>query len=174
MSDNWHYVDKNGQSGPHSIQQLREILARNPKGKDVFVWREGFADWKRVEDTPELRVQPAKPPPVPQWSQNARSDTDINERGINVPDYFALVSGLAISTKRLHDRDKSAWWFLVFFLLPGVLSAIAQVTPNDSGAALFGLSGFLISVWGLIELGCMKGDEGVNSYGANPLARRTD
>src|SRR5262245_65137523 len=38
--------------------------------------------------------------------------------------YIPLVwIGLAIGAKRLHDRDKSVWWLLVFYLLPGILSS---------------------------------------------------
>src|SRR5882757_9374657 len=33
-----------------------------------------------------------------------------------------LMWGLAIHTERLHDRDKSAWWLVVFYGLPAVLS----------------------------------------------------
>ena len=37
--------------------------------------------------------------------------------------YIPLIwVGLAIGAKRLHDRDKSAWWLLVFYVLPGILS----------------------------------------------------
>jgi len=33
--------------------------------------------------------------------------------------YIPLIwIGLALSAKRLHDRDKSAWWLLVFYALP--------------------------------------------------------
>ena len=27
-----------------------------------------------------------------------------------------IVSGLAVGIKRLHDRDKSGWWLLLFYL----------------------------------------------------------
>ena len=33
-----------------------------------------------------------------------------------------VVSGFMVGIKRLHDRDKSGWWLLVFYVLPGVLS----------------------------------------------------
>jgi uncharacterized membrane protein YhaH (DUF805 family) len=37
--------------------------------------------------------------------------------------YIPLIwIGLAIGAKRLHDRDKSAWWLLVFYAAPGILS----------------------------------------------------
>src|SRR5262249_25000929 len=40
--------------------------------------------------------------------------------------YMPLIwIGLAIGAKRLHDRDKSAWWLLVFYALPGILAVRA-------------------------------------------------
>ena len=32
-----------------------------------------------------------------------------------------FISGLAVGIKRLHDRDKSGWWLLLFYLLPSLL-----------------------------------------------------
>src|SRR6266496_6557787 len=41
--------------------------------------------------------------------------------------YIPLIwIGLAIGAKRLHDRDKSAWWLLVFYALPTILSTAAD------------------------------------------------
>ena len=38
--------------------------------------------------------------------------------------YIPLIwIGLALGAKRLHDRDKSAWWLLVFYALPTILSS---------------------------------------------------
>jgi len=37
-----------------------------------------------------------------------------------------LLWGFSITTERLHDRDKSAWWLLVFYLVPGVLGQLAK------------------------------------------------
>jgi uncharacterized membrane protein YhaH (DUF805 family) len=37
-----------------------------------------------------------------------------------------LLWGFSFTTKRLHDRDKSAWWLVMFYLLPGVLGQIAK------------------------------------------------
>ena len=52
---------------------------------------------------------------------------------------------LAISAKRWHDRDRSAWWILIGFV------------P---------LIGF---VWTLIENGFLKGTDGENRFGPDPL-----
>ena len=37
-----------------------------------------------------------------------------------------LLWGVSITTERLHDRDKSAWWLAVFYLVPGVLGQLAK------------------------------------------------
>jgi hypothetical protein len=37
-----------------------------------------------------------------------------------------LLWGFSITTERLHDRDKSAWWLLVFYGLPAVLGQLAK------------------------------------------------
>jgi uncharacterized membrane protein YhaH (DUF805 family) len=84
------------------------------------------------------------------------------------------VVGLAVATKRLHDRDKSAWWLLVFCVLPGVLAGVgAGVTLATASWLAFGLSAAVasaIGIWAFIELGCLRGTLGPNQYGPDPLA----
>ena len=46
---------------------------------------------------------------------------------------FALpiwVSGFAVGIKRLHDRDKSGWWVLLFYFGPQVLNGLALRRGN--------------------------------------------
>lgn len=57
-----------------------------------------------------------------------------------------LYPSVAIYTKRWHDRGKSGWWMLIFFI------------P---------LLGF---VWFLVECGFLPGTEGPNRYGNDPRA----
>jgi uncharacterized membrane protein YhaH (DUF805 family) len=52
----------------------------------------------------------------------------------------------ALQTKRWHDRGKSAWWLLVNFI-PYV--------------------GF---IWVIVECGMLRGTEGANRFGPDPLA----
>jgi uncharacterized membrane protein YhaH (DUF805 family) len=54
---------------------------------------------------------------------------------------------LAVAVKRYHDRDKSGWWVLIIFV------------PLVGG------------FWYLIECGFLRGTEGYNQYGADPLIR---
>lgn len=62
-----------------------------------------------------------------------------------VPLYIALLwTGLALSVKRCHDRDKSGW-----FLLVGLIPIIG-------------------AIWLLVEIGFLRGTEGPNRFGGDP------
>ena len=83
--------------------------------------------------------------------------------------YIPLIwIGLALSAKRLHDRDKSAWWLLVFYALPTILSTAADRT-EDVQFIILHLISFGITVWAFVELGCLRGTIGPNRYGPDPL-----
>ena len=72
----------------------------------------------------------------------------IGEVGIVLYILYSLIAiwpGLAISAKRWHDRDKSAWWILI------------------------GLIPIIGGIWILVELGFLKGTDGENRYGPDPL-----
>ena len=56
-----------------------------------------------------------------------------------------LYPSLAVYTKRWHDRGKSGWWSLIMFI------------P---------LAGF---IWFIVELGILRGTDGPNKYGPDPL-----
>lgn len=79
-----------------------------------------------------------------------------------------LVSGLAVGAKRLHDRDKSAWWLVLFYLGPSILSGIGSMF-GEAIAMLFSLVGAAISIWAFVEIGCLRGTRGPNTYGPDPL-----
>jgi uncharacterized membrane protein YhaH (DUF805 family) len=77
------------------------------------------------------------------------------------------ISGVAVSIKRLHDRDKSGWWLLVFYGLPGVLSGIAETMGPYF---IFELASAAVSIWAIVELGFLPGTFRANRYGPDPLA----
>jgi uncharacterized membrane protein YhaH (DUF805 family) len=77
-------------------------------------------------------------------------------------------SGLAVGVKRLHDRDKSGWWILLFWLGPGVLGGW-HTAPGMGGSFVLSLAAGGIAIWGLVELGCLPGTPGPNRYGPDPL-----
>ena len=80
----------------------------------------------------------------------------------------ASISGLAVGAKRLHDRDRSAWWLVLFYLGPGFLQAMGEAMGEIG--VIFLVIGFGISIWALVELGFLRGTQGPNRFGPDPLA----
>lgn len=56
---------------------------------------------------------------------------------------FLTIASLALVVRRLHDTNKSGWWYLIIFTIIGILP--------------------------LLYWYCKKGDEGENRFGSNPL-----
>jgi len=81
------------------------------------------------------------------------------------------VSAFAIGIKRLHDRDRSGWWILLFYFGPGVLAATQTSTDGALASLALGLGALAISVWALVELGFLRGTTGANRFGYDPLER---
>jgi uncharacterized membrane protein YhaH (DUF805 family) len=83
-----------------------------------------------------------------------------------------LIVGILVGIKRLHDRDKSGWWLLVFYLVPIILSWVSAILSRHGVGFLFALGSLAFSIWALVELGCLRGTVGSNRYGADPLEPR--
>ena len=79
-----------------------------------------------------------------------------------------LWIALAVGVKRLHDRNRSGWWLILFYVAPGVLYVTSE-TIGGFGIGL-ALAGVAIFVWALVELGLLRGTTGVNRYGPDPFA----
>ena len=76
---------------------------------------------------------------------------------------------LALGAKRLHDRDKSAWWLLLFYIAPEVASGISATRWTTWAwsciwSASLSLSGPLSN-----SASCAA-PVGPNRYGPDPLA----
>ena len=87
-----------------------------------------------------------------------------------------LLWGLSFTTRRLHDRDKSAWWLVMFYLVPGVLGQLAEAAwfSGASGTVLhyiLVLASLALTTWGFVETGCLRGTAGSNTYGPDPLVQ---
>ena len=57
-----------------------------------------------------------------------------------------LIVAIIVQIKRWHDRDKSGWWVLIN-LIPGIGG-----------------------LWSLVECGFLKGTDGPNRFGPDPLS----
>jgi uncharacterized membrane protein YhaH (DUF805 family) len=103
--------------------------------------------------------------------------------GITTPLFFVmlliafipwLMWGFAIHTERLHDRSKSAWWLLLFYVLPAMLGHFATVARFAGIAGLvtyyvMALANSALTIWGFVEIGCLPGTAGPDGYGPAPL-----
>jgi len=90
-----------------------------------------------------------------------------------------IGASIALTVKRLHDRDKGAVWLLVFWLLPfilniaAVINRLAAMSAGEEASPVLGvlsLISFAISIWAFVELYCLRGTVGDNRYGPDPLA----
>ena len=75
----------------------------------------------------------------------------------------------ATSIKRLHDRDKSGWWIIPFFVIPGLYNEFADRFDLTYAALPLGLAGFVLCIWGFVEMYCLQGSRKTNRFGPNPL-----
>jgi uncharacterized membrane protein YhaH (DUF805 family) len=78
-----------------------------------------------------------------------------------------LWIGLALGAKRLHDRNKSGWWLVLFWIVPAILQGAGE--QIDGIGIVLTLAGLGISIWGLVEIGFLRGTVGPNQYGPDPL-----
>jgi uncharacterized membrane protein YhaH (DUF805 family) len=104
---------------------------------------------------------------IPVWIAIATNSTLV---WILVAVIFVAVSisGIAVGAKRLHDRDKSAWWLALFYLGPAFLGAIGDAAGG--AGIIFQIISLGISIWAFIELGILRGTAGPNRFGPDPLA----
>ena len=77
----------------------------------------------------------------------------------------------AAATKRLHDRDKSGWWMVPFFVLPGLCSQFEDRLPNSHWILLLTLPLGACYIWGFIELSFLRGTPRANQFGSDPLGK---
>ncbi len=96
-----------------------------------------------------------------------------------------IVAALAVFVKRLHDRNKSAWWLLAYTVLPWLLNIFVWTAgPMHGGLpmALFqGPMGMargvayvvcaVIGLWVFIEFYFFRGTKGENRFGPDPLVK---
>ena len=76
----------------------------------------------------------------------------------------------ATSIKRLHDRDKSGWWMVPFFAVPGLYNQFADRLPDSYADLPLAVAAAVLCLWGFVEMYCLKGSRKTNRFGADPLA----
>ncbi len=82
----------------------------------------------------------------------------------------AVWINLAVYAKRLHDRNRSAWWLLLYVGAPALLNGFNMHGHGLPGTGIAGGIAGLIGLWVFIDLWCLRGTRGSNRYGVDPLA----
>ncbi|MGZ3292709.1 MAG: DUF805 domain-containing protein, partial [Xanthobacteraceae bacterium] len=78
----------------------------------------------------------------------------------------------AVSIRRLHDRNKSGWWLIPFIVATGLYSEFGGRIGGSWAAVAVGIAVYIGFIWGLVEMGFLKGTNGPNRFGPDPLAPR--
>jgi uncharacterized membrane protein YhaH (DUF805 family) len=81
---------------------------------------------------------------------------------------------LATAIKRLHDRDRSGWWIVPFFVMPGLFSQFSDLLPDSNWVLAIVLVMQVPWLWGFVEMFCLHGSLGSNRFGPDPLAEVED
>ena len=78
---------------------------------------------------------------------------------------------LATSIKRLHDRDRSGWWMVPFFAVPGLYDHFSDVLPDSYFMMIPATILLVLMIWGFVELYFLRGTKWTNRFGPNPLGK---
>ncbi len=72
-------------------------------------------------------------------SLNNTIPNDVIKTIILIFDLVTLIPGLAVSTRRLHDTDRSGWWILISLTIIGIIPLIFwYATKGTEGGNRFG------------------------------------
>jgi uncharacterized membrane protein YhaH (DUF805 family) len=80
-----------------------------------------------------------------------------------------IWSSIAVGIKRLHDRDQSGWWMLVFWGVNTIVSLLQKAAATPSSKIILDIGSLAVTVWVIVELGCLRGTQGPNRFGSDPL-----
>lgn len=95
---------------------------------------------------------------------------------IGPPLFLMCWVGLALQTKRFHDRGRSGLWTMLP-MLPAMMITTTIVTSLAGGqtpeqaiasVGMWMLITQAVNIFMLVDLGCMPGKEGANKYGPPP------
>jgi uncharacterized membrane protein YhaH (DUF805 family) len=109
---------------------------------------------------------------------HALAPTGIFGIAVTIIGLANLWINLALSVKRLHDRDRSGVWVFLEIMLLSLavfVTVVAIAVPKEHGspwiimAGLTGLLAFALGVWLFVEMGFLRGTRGPNRFGPDPL-----
>ncbi len=140
----------------------------------------GF-DWTDFLKSLQAQAHTATPPGHLDWCALSWPKANTVGSMVALGTIVAIIlvyiwSWLAVYVKRLHDLNKSAWWLLLYALLPGALQIYAHSTGHGLriddmtliGKVAYGIA-VLIGLWAFAVLYCFRGTKGPNRFGNDLL-----
>jgi uncharacterized membrane protein YhaH (DUF805 family) len=79
---------------------------------------------------------------------------------------FGLVligAVLSAGVRRLHDRGKSGGWLFLYYVVPHQVLFDSYLWQGDR--VIIPLAAITVLIWGLIDLGMLRGEAADNAYG---------
>lgn len=85
---------------------------------------------------------------------------------------LVLWPTFALLTKRLHDRNRTGWWMLLYAVwYLGLIVGDAWLTIAESPLGMLAfLAVLVVNFWLIIEMLFLKGTNGDNRFGQKPAA----
>jgi uncharacterized membrane protein YhaH (DUF805 family) len=93
--------------------------------------------------------------------------------GITMTVFVVMIVTRLASTgvRRLHDRGKTGYWLLLYYLLPSMMSKNVGL---DTTGLIFWLVTLGILIWAIVDLGVLRGEVSSNAFGPNPLSKNPE
>ncbi len=85
-----------------------------------------------------------------------------------------LLPGIALTTRRFHDTNRSVWYTVLFYacnFFLGLLSSINEHAFESGNLALIIaiIICLIVDIWLFVILGFLKGTQDTNKYGKNTI-----
>ena len=99
-------------------------------------------------------------------------DVDLTEQRSWLVPLLLTWPTYALLAKRMHDRNRSAWWALLL-LVPDLLGSLDAIIGLPLEISMpVKIVGGLVAIWFFIDFGCLEGTPGDNRFGPSPKAPR--
>ena len=91
-----------------------------------------------------------------------------------------VYAWFAVMAKRLHDRNRSAYWLILLFVATFVSPSVQVLVWTNPGMSdrfglvtgtLLPLAMLVVTLWAFVELYCLPGTKGENRFGPDPRGR---
>jgi uncharacterized membrane protein YhaH (DUF805 family) len=158
----WYYLEAERETGPVTQEQLLVLLrTRLPRG--TLVWRDGFAEWTKAEEAPELAAllaasPPRVPPPPPRGPRvPERRPAAAPPASGDAPTWNPVVLMLRCFQwgGRFSRSEYAVVYFINLVLTFGLvfgLILIAALAGSAKAQAASAITSLLIAAWGLVAL----------------------